>query len=261
MGFADYVRHYGLARCEGLVLRYLTDAYKALVQTIPEDAKTEDARRPHRVARRGGAPGRLQPARRVGGAAPPATTLDADRADRASTTGRRRSPPTAGRSPCWCATPCSAGSSWLAAAAVVGARRRSTATTAGPPSAGTRPLEPYFAEHGSIGIDADARSARMLAGRRAPPTAGTVAADPRRPRRRPRLAHRRHRRPGRVRRGGRARRPRRGDLLAEALRSGSRWLHASRCGLSRSEGPPDREDRASRERRSAADGGGHSIPG
>ena len=42
MGFADYVAHYGVARSEGLVLRYLTDAYKALVQAVPEDAKTED---------------------------------------------------------------------------------------------------------------------------------------------------------------------------------------------------------------------------
>ncbi|MEJ7584179.1 MAG: DUF3516 domain-containing protein [Acidimicrobiales bacterium] len=41
MTFADYVRHYNLARSEGLVLRYLSDAYKALVQTVPESAKTE----------------------------------------------------------------------------------------------------------------------------------------------------------------------------------------------------------------------------
>ncbi|MCU1375755.1 MAG: box helicase-like [Actinomycetia bacterium] len=42
MTFADYVNHYGLARSEGLVLRYLTDAYKGIVQTVPEDAKTDD---------------------------------------------------------------------------------------------------------------------------------------------------------------------------------------------------------------------------
>lgn len=42
MTFHDYVRHYGLARSEGLVLRYLADAYKALVQTVPEDAKTDE---------------------------------------------------------------------------------------------------------------------------------------------------------------------------------------------------------------------------
>ncbi len=42
MGFGDYVAHYGLERSEGLLLRYLTDAYKGLVQSVPEDAKTDD---------------------------------------------------------------------------------------------------------------------------------------------------------------------------------------------------------------------------
>jgi hypothetical protein len=41
MTFTDYVQHYGLARSEGLLLRYLSDAYKGLVQNVPEDAKTE----------------------------------------------------------------------------------------------------------------------------------------------------------------------------------------------------------------------------
>ena len=42
MTFGDYVAHYSLARSEGLLLRYLSDAYKALDQTVPEDAKTEE---------------------------------------------------------------------------------------------------------------------------------------------------------------------------------------------------------------------------
>jgi len=42
MTFAEYVSHYQLARSEGLVLRYLADAYKALRQTVPGDAKTEE---------------------------------------------------------------------------------------------------------------------------------------------------------------------------------------------------------------------------
>ncbi len=42
MTFADYVQHYGLARAEGTLLRYLSGAYKALVQTVPESAKTDD---------------------------------------------------------------------------------------------------------------------------------------------------------------------------------------------------------------------------
>ena len=41
-GFTDYVALYGLARSEGLVLRYLADAYKALRRTVPDEAKTEE---------------------------------------------------------------------------------------------------------------------------------------------------------------------------------------------------------------------------
>ena len=42
MTFNDFVGHYALARSEGVVLRYLSGAFKALTQTVPEDAKTEE---------------------------------------------------------------------------------------------------------------------------------------------------------------------------------------------------------------------------
>src|SRR5437763_3706187 len=42
MTFVEYVGYFGLSRSEGLVLRYLADAYKALRQTVPDDAKTEE---------------------------------------------------------------------------------------------------------------------------------------------------------------------------------------------------------------------------
>jgi len=41
MTFADFTGFYQLAPREGLVLRYLSDAYRAARQTIPDDAKTE----------------------------------------------------------------------------------------------------------------------------------------------------------------------------------------------------------------------------
>jgi len=44
MGFADYVAFYQLGRSEGLVLRYLSDAYRAARQTIPDEAKTDELR-------------------------------------------------------------------------------------------------------------------------------------------------------------------------------------------------------------------------
>jgi superfamily II RNA helicase len=42
MTFTEYVGFYQLARSEGLVLRYLADAYKALRQSVPDEAKTEE---------------------------------------------------------------------------------------------------------------------------------------------------------------------------------------------------------------------------
>jgi superfamily II RNA helicase len=40
--FNDYVKEYGLQRSEGVLLRYLTQAYKLLVQTVPDTAKTDE---------------------------------------------------------------------------------------------------------------------------------------------------------------------------------------------------------------------------
>ncbi len=42
MTFTEYVNFYGLARSEGLVLRYLADAYRALRQSVPSDARSEE---------------------------------------------------------------------------------------------------------------------------------------------------------------------------------------------------------------------------
>ncbi len=42
MGFSEYVAHYGVARSEGLVLRYLSDAYRALTRSVPDHAKSEE---------------------------------------------------------------------------------------------------------------------------------------------------------------------------------------------------------------------------
>ncbi|RRJ86162.1 DUF3516 domain-containing protein [Gulosibacter macacae] len=39
MSFAEYIGFYDLARSEGLVLRYLSDAYRALMHTVPEDVR------------------------------------------------------------------------------------------------------------------------------------------------------------------------------------------------------------------------------
>lgn len=42
MTFTEVISHYGLTRSEGLVLRYLADAYRALRQTVPTEARNEE---------------------------------------------------------------------------------------------------------------------------------------------------------------------------------------------------------------------------
>lgn len=42
MSFSEYVKEYGLERSEGLLLRYLSDVYKVLVQTVPQAERSED---------------------------------------------------------------------------------------------------------------------------------------------------------------------------------------------------------------------------
>ena len=44
MSFGEFVAFYQLGRSEGLVLRYLSDAFRAARQTIPDEAKTDDLR-------------------------------------------------------------------------------------------------------------------------------------------------------------------------------------------------------------------------
>ena len=40
--FHDYIKEYGLERVEGLLLRYLSETYKVLVQTVPDTARTDE---------------------------------------------------------------------------------------------------------------------------------------------------------------------------------------------------------------------------
>jgi superfamily II RNA helicase len=42
MTFREYVNHYGLKGVEGVLLRYLTDTYKALIQNVPDSFNTEE---------------------------------------------------------------------------------------------------------------------------------------------------------------------------------------------------------------------------
>ncbi|MGC5172308.1 DEAD/DEAH box helicase [Microbacterium sp. DT81.1] len=42
LSFAEHISYYQLARSEGLVLRYLSDAYRAIRQTVPSEAQTSE---------------------------------------------------------------------------------------------------------------------------------------------------------------------------------------------------------------------------
>jgi superfamily II RNA helicase len=42
LSFNDYIKEYGLGRAEGVLLRYLTDAYRTLSRTVPDKYKTEE---------------------------------------------------------------------------------------------------------------------------------------------------------------------------------------------------------------------------
>jgi hypothetical protein len=42
LSFGDFVRRYGLQRTEGLLLRYVSQLYRVLVQTVPDEAKNEE---------------------------------------------------------------------------------------------------------------------------------------------------------------------------------------------------------------------------
>ena len=156
MTFVEYVAFYGLARSEGLVLRYLADAYKALRQTVPDEAPHRGAGRPHRVARRAGPPGRLQPARRVGSGCATRPRGPAGRLrDRRppAVTGNARAFRVLVRNALFRRVELAALRRWdelgeLDAEAGWDAERVGEA------------LEPYFDEHDEIGTGPDARAAR-----------------------------------------------------------------------------------------------------
>ena len=128
MDFNEYVREYELGRAEGTLLRYLSDVYKALVQTVPAPAKTPEVEEIEvflRAMVRAVDSSLLDewermlagPEQAILAAAAAADEPARDRTSRATSAGSR----------CSCATPCSsccaplARRDWAAAAALFGA--------------------------------------------------------------------------------------------------------------------------------------------
>ena len=157
MTFVEYVGFYGLARSEGLVLRYLADAYKALRADRAGGGQDRGADRPDRVARRAGPAGRLQPDRRVGAAAQPgrASPAAGRSSGRPPVTGNPRAFRVLVRNALFRRVELAA----LRRYADLGALDAEDGWDAG---AWAEALEPYFDEHDEIGTGPDARGPAML---------------------------------------------------------------------------------------------------
>ena len=160
MTFVEYVGHYQLARSEGLVLRYLADTYRALRQTVPDEAKTEEL---------------VDVVEWLGELVRQVDSSLLDEWEKlAAGRGRRRgrpaaawtgapraSPATSAPSACWCATRCSAAWSWPRCGRwdLLGELDRQAGWDA---ERWREALEPYFAEHADIGTGPDARGPQFL---------------------------------------------------------------------------------------------------
>ena len=146
---------YGLSRSEGLVLRYLADAYKALRQTVPDEAKTEEL---------------TDLIEWLGELVRQVDSSLIDEWERlrnplASAQPRGRAADhghlaTSARSGCWCATPCSSGSAGRAWP-LRRTRRPGRVLRMGFRRVGDA-LEPYFEVHDEIGTGPDARGPALL---------------------------------------------------------------------------------------------------
>ena len=88
MDFNEYVREYELGRAEGTLLRYLSDAYKTLVQGVPAPAKTPEVDDVEVFLRAMVRRGRLEPGRRVGADPQPGRDAARSAARRARRNGR-----------------------------------------------------------------------------------------------------------------------------------------------------------------------------
>ena len=161
MTFVEYVGFYGLARSEGLVLRYLTDAYRALRHTVPESARNDEL---DDLVEWLGELARQVDSSLLDEWEKLAAGDDIDRADLVRprwTPSSARSPATRAPSGCWCATRCSDGSS--SPPATTGPRSASsTATPAGTPTPGRKPWRRTGTSTTTLLTDADARGPGLL---------------------------------------------------------------------------------------------------
>jgi superfamily II RNA helicase len=158
--FGEFISYYGLARSEGLVLRYLADAYRTLRQTVPAEARNEELTdliewlgelvrqvdsslldEWERLVNPDAAPDDVRPA---GDSEPPRGVTSNPRAFKVMV-----------RNEMFRRIELAARRRWDELGALDGESGWDAA-------AWTEALEPYFEEHADIGIDANARGPALL---------------------------------------------------------------------------------------------------
>jgi superfamily II RNA helicase len=160
MDFNEYVREYELGRAEGTLLRYLSDVYKALVQTVPAPAKSPEVDEVEvflramvravdsslldeweRLLHPEAAPERVQPVAEAPG------EVDVTRDEKAFLVLVRNA--------LYRLVATLARKDWAAAAAMVSAGGDQPGWT---PEAFAGAMAPFFAEHAGVRLDPSARS-------------------------------------------------------------------------------------------------------
>jgi hypothetical protein len=167
MDFNEYVREYELGRAEGTLLRYLSDAYKTLVQGVPAPAKTpevEDVEVFLRAIVRAVDSSLLDEWERMrgGGGAPVARGADAPAAEigEADVTRDEKGFTVLVRNALWQLVRALGRKDWSGAAAMVAAPEGGDAWTA---ARIEDDMRPFFEDHASVRLDPDARTPKRTA--------------------------------------------------------------------------------------------------
>ncbi len=155
MTFGEYVREYELGRAEGTLLRYLSDAYKALVQTVPAPLKTPEVEEIEvflRTVVRAVDSSLLDEWERMrdGGDAPAPTVAEtAEPAGEVDVTRDERGFTVLVRNALFQILRAVHRKDWVTAAGLV---------AGGAPERVEELFAPYFAEHATLGVDPSARA-------------------------------------------------------------------------------------------------------
>ncbi|HEU4581298.1 MAG TPA: DUF3516 domain-containing protein [Polyangiaceae bacterium] len=170
LSFNDYIKEYGLARAEGVLLRYLSDAYRTLRRTIPDDYKTESVL--DLEAWLGAELLQIDASlleeweklEHPDAALPGAKKEEAEPAGPADITRDRRAFRILVRNACFRLLRALAAQDYARALPMLGELAREPESESIAPSPWTRPaleslMAPYWAEHNQILVDAAARSA------------------------------------------------------------------------------------------------------